>query len=314
MVHEYPLDYGILDLHFSPFSAGLLATANSTGCLTFGDSRASETTAMIDAFGLFEFPGSLKDSLVLAFQWHPTSETTIGATLSTGEVVLVRLSGSFSAAEINAIAGGTSQKPVPVSADISFLMKHDLEAWTMAFTPSGKALLSGGDDCVLQFAISRKCDDLTDAGLDGYDAEWSNRKIHGAGVTSILPLGENLYLTGSYDDHIRLIEDKAKLLTEQNLGGGVWRLKRIAESIHERRDGHFYVLASCMHAGVRILEISRDDSSIWGINVIASFSEHKSMNYGSDWRLARASGAKAIKVVSTSFYDRLVCVWQFEFR
>jgi diphthamide biosynthesis protein 7 len=265
----------------------------------------------MDVFGIFQLPGSQKDSLVLAFQWHPTLETTFGATLSTGEVMLVRLGCSFTA-ELNTKAGATGRKPMPLTGVTTFVMKHDLEAWTLAFTPSGKSLLSGGDDCALRFSTTSPHEDPTNPSLESYKATWSNRKIHGAGVTALLPLTESLYLTGSYDDHVRLIEDQSKLLAEENLGGGVWRLKLIDETL-EPRGEVFYVLASCMHAGPRVLEVSRYESTQWRIKVLASFSEHKSMNYGSDWRLEAPPGGQKITVVSTSFYDKLICTWRYEF-
>lgn len=47
--------------------------------------------------------------------------------------------------------------------------------------------------------------------------------------------------------------------------------------------------------------------------MLAKFEEHKSMNYGSDVQpvdIGREAGKRV--VVSTSFYDKLTCVWEFE--
>jgi diphthamide biosynthesis protein 7 len=91
-----------------------------------------------------------------------------------------------------------------------------------------------------------------------------------------------------------------------------------------------------MHAGTRIVRLnppSSGDSSEggeWEFCVQAKFEEHKSMNYGSDVQplISRGGGAgdviegggdqqqeeeekkKKRVIVSTSFYDRLMCVWR----
>lgn len=164
---------------------------------------------------------------------------------------------------------------------------------------------------------------------------------HEAGVTAILPLplgteaGKDLLVTGSYDDHVRVFavhdyrpdqNTRPKALAEKNLGGGVWRLKFLDRESEKVEGGHrvFKVLASCMHAGARILEIEGDKEGEWTIKVLARFEEHESMNYGSDvqpvkrrgWRglqkeeLEEDRKVKARNVVSTSFYDRRLCVWK----
>lgn len=88
-----------------------------------------------------------------------------------------------------------------------------------------------------------------------------------------------------------------------------------------------------MHAGTRIVQLNRrrggsgsgsgndDDDDEWEFAVLAKFEEHKSMNYGSDVQPligggGGVSGAKGEEgreervIVSTSFYDRLMCVWR----
>ena len=69
-----------------------------------------------------------------------------------------------------------------------------------------------------------------------------------------------------------------------------------------------------MHAGTRIVQLSRSGDE-WEFAVLAKFEEHKSMNYGSDVQpLVGGSGVGGRErqrrvIVSTSFYDRLMCVW-----
>ena len=73
----------------------------------------------------------------------------------------------------------------------------------------------------------------------------------------------------------------------------------------------YTILASCMHAGARIVRIQADDEGNWSIEVLAKFEEHKSMNYGSDAQ-PEASGYSGPRIiVSTSFYDKLLCLWRF---
>jgi len=102
------------------------------------------------------------------------------------------------------------------------------------------------------------------------------------------------------------------------------------------------VLASCMHAGSRIVKVRQcldqgfededgddgdgdgngDEVGRWEIDVLAKFEEHASMNYGSDVQPSFSSTesddadgtgmrTRTRTVVSTSFYDRLMCLWRF---
>ena len=68
-----------------------------------------------------------------------------------------------------------------------------------------------------------------------------------------------------------------------------------------------------MHAGTRIvrLQCRQESSEDWGFDVLAKFEEHRSMNYGSD--VQPGSGTKK-RFVSTSFYDKLLCLWNFNVR
>jgi len=136
-------------------------------------------------------------------------------------------------------------------------------------------------------------------------------------VTAILPLSESLVVTGSYDDHLRILQTnqggRPQILAEQNLGGGVWRIKIIEGRTVASGDlERIILLVSCMYAGARVVELAQEvdaEQSTWKIRVLAAFDEHKSMNYGSDFQPGSSTGQKTI--VSTSFYDRLLCVWQY---
>ena len=260
--------------------------------------------------------------LVTAFAWHPTIISTVGLTLSSGEVALR-----------STTSGEDSQ-------DIVTLYSHDLEAWTLAFQREGIGLLSGGDDSTLRFQSLHSHHKGYMSGTTLEEEEqgkdvllslstylkdenrpktcWTDKKIHDAGVTAILPLKDDVVVTGSYDDHIRIIQipsiSRRTVLAAMNLGGGVWRLKIVGNQTQvpqENPDGTVKVvlLVSCMHAGARLIEVAKAKDGTWSLQVLAKFEEHKSMNYGSDFQPADEGGERLF--VSTSFYDRLLCLWKF---
>lgn len=222
-----------------------------------------------------------------------------------------------------------------------------------------------------------------DMDLNNYEALNFDDKArhHTAGVTAILPLptpliqDSPLLLTGSYDEFIRVYHatprTKGKVLAETRLGGGVWRLQLI-DIVEEGRERdpltvqssseddsnedttsyrtRFLILASCMHAGTRILNViwrrrrARSSSSSdvtdsgsgalieeevgeWDIQLLAKFTEHQSMNYASDFWKQRGDGGgrggkeeeeekeenkKQLVCLSSSFYDRRLCLWRVD--
>lgn len=249
-----------------------------------------------------------ESALITAFAWHPTSADVVGITLSSGEVMVCSTKGN------NA------------QANLVSLPSHDLEAWTLAFQPDGNGLLSGGDDSVLRYcslpsipsaqSTPTSLEEMFDEQMSSRST-WADRRIHGAGVTAILPLGGDVIITGSYDDHIRILHaplvGRKIVLAEMNLGGGVWRLKIPSEPTelfaeNSEHSVEVLLLVSCMHAGTRIVKILRN-SETWSFEVLAKFEEHKSMNYGSD--VQPGHRGESITFISTSFYDRLICLWRF---
>ncbi|KAL3430460.1 hypothetical protein BDV09DRAFT_20606 [Aspergillus tetrazonus] len=148
---------------------------------------------------------------------------------------------------------------------------------------------------------------------------------HTAGVTSILPLpiplshaaanGEPLLLTGSYDEHLRVYHacrgGRGEVLAEMGLGGGVWRLQLLsAHTSTSKEEWTFLVLASCMHGGTRVVKVTVPGEGEAVIEILAEFTEHESMNYASD--IWKGGAGPEIRIVSSSFYDRRVCVWRVE--
>jgi len=174
-------------------------------------------------------------------------------------------------------------------------------------------VLSGGDDAVLAYAPLPPSSDLTDtppADSQPIDADssishtsdatrsslppWSNKRVHEAGVTAILPLTITLpqltghesntagtthvCLTGSYDDTLRILSvpdgvavRQPRVLHEVGLGGGVWRIKVLGSNTSRKSEGeddgegqgvgagsweyNATLLVSCMYAGAKVVEI-----------------------------------------------------------
>ncbi|KAM0322419.1 hypothetical protein ACHAQA_009486 [Verticillium albo-atrum] len=315
----------ILDLHFCP-SAGkedILAVVSSTGTLAILklDPSLDDATPLkhIATSTITDTPDGV---LFLSCAWHPSDPKTLAITTSSNEVRLVRLDDDWRI----------------IQDDRDAVLMHSLEAWTVAFTPPAASqettahveedltVYSGGDDSALRYASLGDTEENAD---DRFRVLFPPLKLdaHDAGVTAILPTschlqdGSRIILTGSYDDNIRILAvqsprktygaRKYKRIAEEYLGGGVWRLKLV----HSRQDQatwHATILASCMHAGARVLEVTGSlDGENWDIKVLARFEEHKSMNYGSD--VVPGTGGeerKPLVCVSTSFYDKLLCLWE----
>ncbi|KAL8805615.1 MAG: hypothetical protein Q9182_001880 [Xanthomendoza sp. 2 TL-2023] len=209
-------------------------------------------------------------------------------------------------------------------------LAHSMEAWVVAWSQDRgmPSLYTGGDDSALvRHRVRQHADDAFN--ILPYQGKLFERdiKVHGAGVTTIVPLwmdahhGREAILTGSYDEYVRLLflvhgSTRVEIAAEKRLGGGVWRLKPIEwpEDITAVSGCRFVVLASCMHAGCKIFEVRRDADNQWAIEVLAEFTDHQSMNYASDFQ-ARPDGRRNFQentYVSTSFYDRKLCIWKVE--
>ncbi|KAI9771992.1 MAG: hypothetical protein M1840_001280 [Geoglossum simile] len=276
----------VLDLHFSPHSPTSFAVATSTGAISIYTLSTNSPSPVITHNHTAKIFST--STLVLALAFHPTDPSLIAGSLSTGSIALTNPS---------------------ANTVLHLLPAHSLEAWTLVFSPAAEKLYSGGDDCALtQFYIDP----------DGQDAptkSWSDRRSHTAGVTAILPypFDEQILITGSYDELVRIYDCGARrVLAEKKVaeGGGVWRLRLICG--REDDQSRCLILASCMHAGSRVLEIVRNEGrdGDWEIVVLGAFEGHQSMNYASDVRPYK--DGRGLVVVSMSFYDRLLCVWRFD--
>ena len=324
----------ILDLHFQPQPGkqDVCGVVSSTGTLT--TFRLSPTPGGSDSLrklSSLRLPEVEDDVLFTAFAWHPTITGLLAVTTSTGAVYLAQLSGVYDA----------------LQAYENVTIMHSLEAWCVAFSPSlplvnvdsdvgagSFTLYSGGDDSTLRYLSCTLEDGTVADDTSAFQAPYPAMKVsgHDAGVTAILPLalaaadGSHIVLTGSYDDVLRVFAIKpltetygarqARLLTELNLGGGVWRMKLISLNASAALQRHgagawrALLLVSCMHAGARVVEIRGDATDDIKTQVLGRFEEHKSMNYGSDFQSNGEDGD--LLCVSTSFYDKLLCLWEFQ--
>ncbi|KAK3346240.1 hypothetical protein B0T25DRAFT_272984 [Lasiosphaeria hispida] len=336
-VQTMPQPSAILDLHFnpSPGRQGLCAVVSSTGTLAIFQLLPDEDqplkhirtmdVAMMSKGTNYAAPEG--EVLFTSFCWHPLRQETIAITTSAGQVYLV---------DLGPTGEGGSLYPDPVTT-------HSLEAWCVAIPPSlvptvqgceGRTtdggdftLFSGGDDSALRYKKCTFTDESKVLNTDNSDDEPQlavRLRDHGAGVTAILPLALQgdlqLVVTGSYDDHIRLFSvastptayslSEARKLAECNLEGGVWRLKlvQLSKGPPSEHGWRAVILASCMHAGVKVVELLRGMDGDYEFRVMGSFVEHKSMNYGSD---IQPGWLGSLSVISTSFYDKLLCLWEF---
>src|ERR1051326_8303838 len=152
IVHTLATPFAIFDLHFCPesySSQDLFGVATSTGSLALYSLRAVKAAqnpaARSDPQLKHErtcqfLPG---DSLVTSFSWHPTVKGVFGMTLSSGEVKLCK----FDMEEDNR----PSNLDLQNSNNITTILSHSLEAWTLAFAQDGLGIYTGGDDSTLRY-------------------------------------------------------------------------------------------------------------------------------------------------------------------
>lgn len=327
IVQTVSTPFAVLDIHFVPpgHSPSLFGVASSTGSIGLYSLAASHSQvldsharqpATPEVVHVHTIDVSDPGILVTAFTWHSRATGPDDSSL----FACVSLSnGTIAMEEIPTVSANADRTSESLGC-------HDLEAWTVALAHDGMGIYSGGDDSVFAFwnlvkHSGRLWPDTLSLDVSE-KLEWKDRKTHGAGVTAILPLktvaSDSLVLTGSYDDHIRLTSTstmgRRRVLAESNLGGGVWRLKQLNETgelslLPDKDQDQVLILASCMHAGARVLRLSCEGGE-WQFKLLAKFEEHKSMNYGSDCQPSM-NGNGQRTFITTSFYDRLLCLWRY---
>ncbi|ANB11594.1 diphthamide synthase [Sugiyamaella lignohabitans] len=271
----------------SPASISSISSISSRSSRSSVSARASlppVSLKKIDQFQLFP-----ETTLVLAICFSPEDPTIMSATLSSGEVAMLKF----------------ANNGAPVITGLSHT--HLLESWTSAIGSRSlsNVLFSGGDDSLLAAHDMRLMSE-TESGVI-----WTSVKLHDAGVTSILPSSKNWmssnpnYLwTGGYDDHLRAIDLRTgpnnslesylppTVSSSINLRGGVWRLTP------SPKEGDDRVLACCMYEGARIVSPDRPATVQRVIR-----KGHESMVYGGDWT------ADGSQMITCSFYDKQLQLW-----
>lgn len=308
--------YAILDLHFSNSASNILAVATSVGAVCFYscDVEAGSEDSL-------KYISTIKVAdptvLILALAWSvsPAWPSTVAISLSTGQI-------------------GILNYGIP-DAPVRLVPAHSLEVWTIAWSTTNALdgspyLYSGGDDSALSVhtihsILHMETPDMEPSAQLEYEPRSRDIKTHGAGVTAILPLltesetDREALLTGSYDEYLRVLVPqlpgrRTKVLVERRLGGGIWRLKQLGPSHASPAGGmKFKILASCMHAGVKVVEVGYSAEDIWSIKILGCFVEHSSMNYASDAREENHGiNCRGRTYISSSFYDKKLCVWEMK--
>ncbi|KAF4771902.1 hypothetical protein N7455_008120 [Penicillium solitum] len=339
-IQRIAVPYAVFDLHFHPRNKSLFAIASSVGSVslfqvsTTGDASASPSITQLWTKQVHEDPSIPALFLAWAPQnWFPKPAADgFAVTFSDSRTAVFGTEGDIRQEE-NIEEWGTYEA------------KQMIEVWFVALstskgTPDAETqnpaaipfMFTGNDFGSLH---TRRFD--TTAELEDPDEHVSpmllehddRARHHTAGVTAILPLDVPLVddapvlLTGSYDESLRVYHAtrRGEVLAEEGLGGGVWRLQllnttRIPDSDDSSNvsEYRFLVLASCMHAGTRLVRVTckqEDGAPNWGIEVLAKFTEHESMNYASGVWEGEQESARSSEVlcVSSSFYDRRLCVW-----
>lgn len=207
----------------------------------------------------------------------------------------------------------------------------------------GTLFLSGSDDC------SFKLWDIRRDSSRGAVAE--NRKFYSMGITSLAsPLASpcaiarnllpNTILVGSYDESLAIwdLRSLSRPLSSIKLDGGVWRLrwlptlplfeKELLNSLDASQMGEStestHLAVTAMHAGFKIVEISKNSEMTASASLIASYwgphsgspnGQLPPLAYGIDWasRASLKDGRVDLKkqfLISCTFYDNCVSLWR----
>ena len=160
---------------------------------------------------------------------------------------------------------------------------HDHEIWVTSWLDEN-TFATGSDDCSLKLWDIR-CPEMA-----------IKTRRFDAGVTSItIPRQSDELIIGSYDETVHILNSqnpRRDISTIGPLGGGIWRVKQSPSTDSS------LILIAAMHGGGYIADTKTSE-------IVSSFTSHDSMVYGCEWVAPN-------RVATCSFYDKLLCVWDFE--
>ncbi|KAH7369696.1 hypothetical protein BKA65DRAFT_416739 [Rhexocercosporidium sp. MPI-PUGE-AT-0058] len=319
----------VYDLHFLPGTTTTFAAASSTGTISFyhvvdtlryskGIGNISETRIQ----PLFAAQVLSPTTIITFFEFvHAQSDRfgpLIVATANDGGVYLMNY--CLENFTIDLLNDG---KPI-TEHKLKFLNTPDY-AWCCAsYFKETFSVYSGGDGGDLV----RERIPIFNGKLQINERFTQVHKYHDAGVTAILPLPSSkndnaaLILTGSYDEYVRLYSIKEnKVLANLKLGGGVYRLKFVRQFHWPTGKASYTILACCMHAGTKVLQVQGYPFGDWTIDAVASLNvpgnNADNYCYAAD---VRPQGQMLVKspyrtysrlCVSGTFVDKKLAVWEF---
>ncbi|KAL2072457.1 hypothetical protein VTL71DRAFT_11800 [Oculimacula yallundae] len=317
IVHEIECPSAVYHLQFLQGDSTIFVAASSTGTISFYHVGEMHLTPAPQMKLLWASQVFSADTIITYFEIISDEPSPLGslitATTDTGGVYLMNYSLESRSVELLNDGMPITQHWVP------WLDHEPDNVWCCASIDRGDQLkiLSGSDSTIL------KCASITKHGnspVEPHRAVNEVHKFHDAGVTAILPLpiqlgSSDLILTGSYDEYIRLYSLQEKsVLAELKLGGGVYRLKLVRQYLMKKVS--YIILASCMHAGTKVLEVGMDlASETYTMKVIASLgvqAEHYS--YAADFQPLDVPEDHDYKqlCVSGNYVDRKIRVWEYD--
>lgn len=317
--------------------------------LTPDPSTSTDDTAggqYLQPLSVLRIPRLAEDDSFTYFTWHPEIPGLTAVTTSTGKVILARVQSDYKKIKrLRTILEHDAEAWFVAFSSLSQQAPDSEETLSTVFSGGDDfKLLLGTHTTTTPDTKEVKASDPDSAASSGSGSESEEDSTlpidkkgirHDAGVTAILPLrlttsdGCEIVVTGSYSDHLSAwaimppyklegLPVVRRLLKRRDLGGGVWRLKVIEElSNYPGDDWTVTLLVSCMHAGTRIVRLKGSLTTVNSIEVLWRFEEHESMNYGSDYtwvdrrEFFGEGEGKKIVCVSTSFYDKRLCLWTF---
>lgn len=330
-VQTLSLPFAILDVRFSPHSPHLFAFATSIGIVGMC-ALASESSQSTDAQSR-QSPITISGEAVVVTTESEVSITSLDFTPSGWEASVIAV--TMSSGSIAVWDTATPDKISTLPA-VHNIRSKPTQAWAVAwFTQKPKPglshfLYSGGDDSAL---CRHAVNDVPDKGKGfcttaSYTEFQRDVKAHDAGVTAIVPLWKDqkkreVLLTGSYDEFVRVLyitapTKSARIEASRRLYDGVWQLKLLKRPSNPDDPAgiSFLVLASCMRVGCKILKVDRNSEDEWGIEVLAEFVDServRPLSYASGFQVGSSSpDLQDMTFVSTSFYEKKLCIWKVE--